>query len=54
MGMTDRQFDSHQAGVLRELERIEEEINEIAEGKIKKSETLEKLKKDIKNHLTRA
>jgi len=51
MGMTDRQFDSYQTRLLRELERIEEEVLSITGGK--RSESLEKLKRDIESELKR-
>jgi hypothetical protein len=53
MGMTDRQFDTYQQSLLRDLERIEEEMQEIAEGKAKTSRSLEKLKSNIEEQLKR-
>jgi len=53
MGMTDRQFDAHNKTLLRLYEQIRDEEKEIAEGKKKKSETLEKLIKDTEELLNR-
>jgi len=53
MGMTDRQFDTYQQSLLRDLDRIEEEMKDIAEGKIKTSASLEKLKRHIEEQLKR-
>jgi hypothetical protein len=53
MGMTDRQYDDRQASLLRELERIENDIILIKEGKKDKSDTLERLKKDTEDFLKR-
>ena len=49
MGMTDRQFDAYQRLLLRELIRIQEELDKTGA----KSETLENLKKDIEEQLRR-
>jgi hypothetical protein len=49
MGMTDRQFDAYQTRLLREFEKIEEEIKESGA----KSKTLETLKKDTEDMLKR-
>jgi len=51
MGMTDRQFDSYQRALLRDLERIKEELKRIAVGV--ESKELERLIKDIENELQR-
>jgi predicted house-cleaning noncanonical NTP pyrophosphatase (MazG superfamily) len=51
MGMTDRQFDTHNKTLLRLYEKIQKEIEEISNGK--KSETLEDLIKDTKESLNR-
>jgi hypothetical protein len=51
MGMSDRQFDTYQQSLLRDLERIEEEVLLISNGK--KSKSLDKLKRDIEDHLKR-
>ncbi|MCL2639095.1 MAG: hypothetical protein FWD48_12095 [Oscillospiraceae bacterium] len=53
MGMTDRQFEDRQQSLLRELERIEEEIEIIKRGESDKSRTLERLKKDTEEYLKR-
>jgi hypothetical protein len=51
MGMTDRQYDSHQKYLLRELERIRKEAEELTGGK--KIESLDKLIKDTEDDLKR-
>jgi len=51
MGMTDRQFDAHNKLLLREYERIREEVKEISGGNT--SKTLEKLIKDTEELLNR-
>ena len=51
MGMTDRQFDAYQKSLLRDLRRIEEEIDKISDGA--KSKELEALIKDLEEQLTR-
>ena len=50
-GMTDRQFDTYQQSLLRELKRIRQEVDKIAGGaKIKE---LEDLIQDTESHLQR-
>lgn len=49
MGMTDRQFDAYQQILLRELERIEEEITQSGV----KNQSLERLIQDIQSQLNR-
>jgi len=51
MGMTDRQFDVYQKSLLRDLERIEEEIKQKCNNV--RIENLEKLKKDTEEALNR-
>jgi len=53
MGMTDRQFDDRQKGLLRELKRIETEIEQVKNGELNNSPTLEQLKKDTEEYLQR-
>jgi hypothetical protein len=53
MGMTDRQFDSFRKDQLRLFEKVQEEINEIVEGKAKESKTLNTLISDTKDDLSR-
>ena len=48
MGMTDKQFDSHIAGLVRELEDIRDEIEEKYQAK---SEKLERILRDFKSQL---
>ena len=50
MGMTDHQFDVYQESLLRDLERIREEI---AESNGNGSKTLERLIQDTESHLKR-
>jgi len=52
MGMTDRQFDTYQTSLLRDLERIQEEIEQRF-GKDVKVKNLDKLKKDTEEMLKR-
>ena len=47
MGMTDRQFDEYQKGLLRDLERVKIELKE-------ENQTLNTLIKDIQDGLKRA
>jgi hypothetical protein len=51
--MTDRQFEDRQKSLLRELNRIEDEIDLIKKGELKNSPTLDVLKKDTEDFLTR-
>ena len=51
MGMTDRQYDSHQKYLLRELERIREEVEKLTNGL--KVKSLDKLIEDTENDLKR-
>ena len=53
MGMTDRQFDAHNKTLLRQYEKIMEDMIDIANGKIKTSKTLEQLIEDTKEQLQR-
>jgi hypothetical protein len=53
MGMTDRQFDTHNKTLLRLYLKIEKEIEEIKKGNCTKSETLEELIKDTEDSLNR-
>jgi hypothetical protein len=52
MGMTDRQFDTYQKSLLRDLERIEEEIKQKF-GDNTDIDNLQKLKKDTEEMLKR-
>jgi hypothetical protein len=52
MGMTDRQFDTYQKSLLRDLERIEEEIKQKF-GDGADVENLKKLKRDTEEMLKR-
>lgn len=49
MGMTDRQFDVHLKSLLRDLERVKDELAHSGA----KSNELERLIKDIEDHLKR-
>jgi hypothetical protein len=51
MGMTDRQFDVYQKGLLRDLDRIQAEIAQKC-GDVE-IENLKKLKKDTEESLQR-
>ena len=51
MGMTDRQFDSHLRGLLRDLKRIKMQLENEAGGI--RNEELEELIKDIEEQLQR-
>jgi DNA topoisomerase IA len=53
MGMTDRQFDTHNKTLLRMYQKIEKEIEEIKKGNCDKSETLEELIKDTEESFNR-
>ena len=50
MGMTDRQFDAHLKGLVRELEDIRNEIKEKYQGE---SQKLERLLRDFEEQLKR-
>ena len=53
MGMTDRQFDAYRKDQLRLLQKAKKEVQEVAEGKIKKSPTLETMIEDTEEFLKR-
>lgn len=50
MGMTDRQFDAFISGIVRELKRAEEEIQNQHQSNNK---TIEELRKDLEAQLKR-
>ena len=50
MGMTDRQFDTHQKRILRLLEKVKEEITTSGNSQ---SQTLDTMMKDIEEELKR-
>ena len=51
MGMTDRQFDTYQKSLLRDLKRIKEEVAKLTNGA--ESKELRELIQDIEDQLKR-